>query len=393
MKRILIISPCQMRGETTGLIGKFLVNFENIDKSEYEIDLYDTNYLLGEKHVAKNYPVSNYYSIPNNLTGRIVRTIPKIRSYYAKTITLRILKKILSEKKYDLLIVYQIPYFCDCVIDIAHQEGVKVLMHPWGGDILRVSKEKQERLKRAFAKTDYVKATKNSNCAIATDEVYNVEPSKLKLSIPFLSGIRTLMGINKALGRKEMSNIVGIPVSNSNIICGYSGEETQRHLMMIEAFSKNKEYLPEDYQLLFPVTYCAQASYVQQLKVACEEKGLNAIFFTEYLSNDQMAYLHLLADLIIQIQPWDNGSAFMIESLYCGSQIITGKWLNYRQFEQFGMPYHLIDRPEDLPDMIRKIYTGEVGKPKVPQQLIEMYTIPKDYKRGGFWIELLNQIL
>ena len=79
----------------------------------------------------------------------------------------------------------------------------------------------------------------------------------------------------------------------------------------------------------------------------------------------------------------------MIEALFASNKIVTGRWLKYRQFEQFGVPYFLIDDPEDLSKMLYRIFEGQVTA-KVPQELIDMFTIPSDYDKGKFWRDLFE---
>ena len=392
MNRILIISSCQRRGNSIGIVGDLISDLKRFDRDSREINLFDISFFT-EEHDPALYSVDNYFSIPRTRIGKIIKIIPRIRALYLQKIVENGLESILAKQPIDNIIIYQIPPYTYRLIRIAHKYSAKVILFPWGGDILRVSRVVKNKINKAMALSDYVVAINNSNCAIEAVDTYHVIPQKIRNPRPVLNGVQAIDHVDKNKSRHEMSIELGIPDSNTNIVCGYSGEETQRHMAMIDAIAQNISILPSDTQLLFPVTYCASPQYIESLKKTCTTKGLQAIFFTDYLSNEQMAYLHLITDLFIQIQPWDNGSAFMIEALYCKNQIVTGRWLKYKQFEQFGQPYHLIDKTEDLPDMIKRIFSGEAEKIVVPQKLVDIYTIPAGFKMGSFWKELFDEII
>ena len=136
----------------------------------------------------------------------------------------------------------------------------------------------------------------------------------------------------------------------------------------------------------------ASREYFEIISKRCADNQLKAVFLREFISNEQMAYLHLITDLFINIQDSDCGNAFMIEALFARNQIITGKWLHYEQFEQFGIPYLLIDKKEDLSDKLREVLTEPDKKCLVPDDLIEMYRIPNDFVKGSYWTNIVDNL-
>lgn len=391
MKKILVVSACTMRGNTTGLTGKFLNSIKDLDKSAFEVSLYDIGF-FEEKHASQKYPVKDYFKLPEKGMESLIRKIPKVRSLYAELIIISTFKKIIKSHSYNAVLFHNIPTYVNVLVGIAHANNTKVIFYPWGSDVMNVDLRTQKRLMKAFATVDYVVGSVGSNVVRKAKELYNVPAEKLRLKQMYLSGVQTLMEVRKNLTKEEMSNMVGISYSNYNIICSYNGYISHRHRIIIEAVAKNKSVLPKNYQLVFPMTYGAKDEYVEELRLLCESSGLNAVFITSFLTNEQMAYLHMITDLFIEIQPTDAGNAFMIEALFARNQIITGSWLNYYHFEQFGIPYHLIDSVEDLPNMINKVLTNQIEKPIVPRQLIEMYVMPEGYKKSTFWAELFTTI-
>ena len=396
-KNILVVSACSKRRDTIGLIGGLLNSFKNLDKTKYQISLVDTNF-FEQNHNPKDYIVDEYNSLDKHWYNNIVRYIPRFRTKYANILAVKTFRRLMIEKKFDVVVVYQIPAYADHLVDITHELGAKIVFEPFGSDVLRVFGKTKQKIKKAFSKVDGVVGRTQSNVLIAAQEVYGVPKNKIFEQREVVGGVIRLKNLRGRLSRSEMHNEVGIQYSAYNIVCGYSGRESHRHRMIIEALIQVKDVLPDGYQIVFPMTYGAGEhheiiiNYANELKAICDEASLNTIFMTDFKTAEQMAYLHLITDLFIEIQPTDNGNAFMIEALFAQNRIVTGRWLNYKRFEQFGDPYYLIDKPEDLADMLRKIFTHHVENAKVPQELVNFFDVPDDYLPSEFWSKLFDNL-
>lgn len=391
MKRFLIVSISPMRGNNTGITGKLLDTLRDIDKSKYEVNLFDTSF-FDKKHNPDNYPVAHYYSLPVYLIEKYIRKIPGVRSEYANWLIVKQFKSILKENHFDLVVLYHTPVTSDSLIKIAHKHGTKVLMYPWGGEIMCASRNEQRILQSAFTNVDYVGGYENSNCILTAKNTFKVQDSKIRYRKQYQKGVVLLQQMKGNISRSEMHQILNIPYSDYNIVCAYNGYPTHRHESIIQSIIKNKGVLPHNYQLVFPMTYGANEEYATAMKQLCDNNGLRNCFITAFITNEQMACLHLITDLFINIQDTDCGNAFMIEALFAQNQIITGRWLGYKQFEQFGIPYHLIDKPEDLSEKLKLIFSDKIELPVVPDKLIEMYRIPDGYKAESYWTKLIDSI-
>lgn len=391
MKKFLIVSMSPMRGNTTGITGKLLEKFTNIDKNKYSVSLFDTSF-FDQKHNPENYPVDHYYSLPVFWIEKYMRKIPGVRSWYANWLIVKKFRLLLKENKFDLIVLYHTPVTSDELIRISHKHGIKVIMYPWGGEILCATKFERHLIKSAFDKVDFVGGAEYSNCSIAAKELYGVPDTKFRYSKLYISGVAQLQKLKGTKSRKEMHRALNIPLSDYNIVCAYNGYPTHRHELIVDNIISNKEVLPNNYQLIFPMTYGANDDYIKKLKQLCDDNGLRYCFITEFMTNEQMAYLHLLTDLLINIQDSDCGNAFMIEALFAQNQIVTGRWLGYKQFEQFGVPYHLIDTPEELKNKLAIIFTGKGSRPVIPQELLDMYRIPEGYVACSYWTNLIDSI-
>lgn len=396
MKKILIISACGKRRNTIGLIGGLLSHLSKLDKKKFNISLLDTDF-FERNHNPQDYPV-NYYSLNICWYDDIIRKIPRFRAYYANKAAVRTYRRLLKDNHYNIVLVFQIPIYADQLVKIAHEYNAKILFQPFGSDILRVSERIKQKFKNAFADVDGVCGYEKSGTLNAATDVYNVASDKLKIQKLYLEGVKRISDFRGKFSRNEMMKSLKIPYSEYNIVCGYSGRTSHRHRVIIDALIKEKFFLPNGYQIIFPMTYGAGPhheiilNYAAQLKELCDSVGLNAVFLTEFMSIDEIAYLHLITDLFIEIQPTDNGNAFMMESLFAENKIVTGRWLNYKNFEQYGMPYYLIDSPDDLPEMLHDIFTHNTTSIKIPQALLKQFSVTDEDEPSCFWEKLFDSM-
>ena len=389
MKKILVVSNCSKRGTSTGLAGKFLDQLSKIDKQQFQIFLLDTSFNAdGAKQSL--YPVHSHFTLPKSIVRILVRKIPGLRGIYGINMAIKTYKSLLKKYSFDWVVLYQVQPKADQWTKIAHQYNSKIAFVPWGSEVLRVSGKKQERLRIAFSEVDYVIGAEYANTLLSARDVYSVPEIKLIYYKNYLKGVKLIGKVRDKYSREEMMSSIGIPQSEYNILCGYNGYAGQNHKTIIDALNKNRNILPKGYQLVFPITYGASDDYIEDLKAYCTQLELKSVFITEYLTDEQVAFLHLVTDLFIQIQPTDDGNDFMKEALFAQNQIVTGRWLKYYQFEQYGDPYYVIDTIEELPIMLSRIFSCEVPVPTVPSQLVEDMDSASETDNKLFWEKMFS---
>lgn len=389
MKNILVVSNCSKRGSSTGLTGKFLEQLSDIDRKEYSISLLDLSFSKSSK-TQSNYPVECHYKLPKGIISSIISRIPKIRALYSSKVAKKAFQVILKQRTFDGVILYQVQPNADEWVRIAHENNTKIMFFPWGSEILRASNDVKIHLQHAFSEVDYVIGAQDANTLIYAKEVFNVPDNRILQYKNYLKGVKLIKKIRGKLSRDEMLSSLKIPQSNNIILCGYNGYAGQRHKVIIDAISKCKDVLPDDYILVFPITYGASNEYIQELKNYCAQSKLNSYFITEYLSDEQVAYLHLVTDLFVQIQPTDDGNDFMKEALFAENRIVTGRWLKYLQFEKYGIPYYSIDTLEELPAVLYSIFTGEKQTLTIPLELINTMDSASEEDNKLFWRNLFS---
>lgn len=287
--------------------------------------------------------------------------IPKIRGLVLIHDLKKTMEAIVEEREYYAVNIHQL--FGDTInyVKVAKSHGMKVVLTPWGSDVLRCPKYQVPIIKKMFRLADYV----TSNLPLFSEKyinLYNVHPNKM-LYAGFASEIFDLIPeIKGKYSKSEMADKIGIPVADYYIACGYMADQAQRHKLMIESLGMNSDLIPKNAMLLFPFTYGNGRNeiYMSELKELCDKYNLKCHFVTDYLTNEQMAMLRIIADLFIHIQPTDAASASLVEYLQAGVQVINGKWLDYPNLEKDCIPYHVCEDLESLPELLKNFFEGKL---------------------------------
>ena len=390
-KRILLINDCPRRAGGPGLAASKVAFFNDLDDPKCQTDLLDTSFFMA--HHAEDYQAHEYFAMPSSLWIKYLLKVPHINRVVIEKVVCREFKRLMSKKEYDLVFLYQIPFYSSKIVDIAHKFKTRVLLQPWGSDVLRAEGRDKENVRKTYHSADFLGGNLENNIFVRARDEFGVPESKMIDLKAAMKGVAVADEFKGKYSRGEMSEMLGIPYSPYNIICGYNTYSGQRHKLIISECLSIKESLPEGYQLVFPVTYGGNGKeYVEELKQLCSEGHLNAVFLEKFMTPEQIAYLHLVTDLYINIQPTDTGNAFLIEAISCGNQIVTGSWLGYEQFKQFGNPFYLCDKQEDLGQLLKMIFTKAVDPIYPPDALVKSWVDNSKIPSSVRWQKFLKTI-
>ena len=297
--------------------------------------------------------VDGIYKVTPNLLSRLILKIPRIRVFCWNFLKETLLKKIVNDRKYDLAVIHYMPSDSQRLISICHAAGVKVLLFPWGSEVLRVTPKLSRKLKNAFETSDFIRGD-NEQFKQSLIKKYPTINSTHFVPLTYASpGISMIDSLKNRLTKEEMANALNLPKDRYYIICGYNAGKGQQHKAIIERIAKIQKFLPDNYLLLFPVT-SGQKYGIKSIEIKswCDSFGLRHLCLNSYLTDYQMACLHLISDLFIHVQVTDLANSFIMESVYAGTKVINGSWLHYSDLERYGKPYYTCDSLDDLPDII-----------------------------------------
>lgn len=361
MNRILII-------QNTSHAKRFIRILCNDKPKHLVVDVFNPESCLPSEDESL---ADNFYSINKSAFVKKLCAIKKIGvliNYYLQG---RYLTKLLREKEYNLINIYQIPYNAYQFIKVAHRYNVKVMLTPLGSDVLRINSMCRLFVKRAFATTDFVSANMKTGFANVIKERFKIKDGKM-VNLGFGSeSITAIRNICGKYSRPEMATKVGIPMSEYYICCGYNASLGQNHRTIIEAIIDNKQYLPKNYRIIIPLSYGPDRErIITSLSNICKQNDIAYSFITDFLSLEQLACLRILTDLFVHIQDTDAYNSSLQEFLLANTEIINGAWLRYPSLEESGIPYHLCNDGEDLRSLIKDILTRVIDKPIISRMVI-----------------------
>jgi glycosyltransferase involved in cell wall biosynthesis len=164
----------------------------------------------------------------------------------------------------------------------------------------------------------------------------NIKTKHFPLPIPTIDKLR-IISEEKI---KDVWKKYNISEFDKVIFLGTNASQNEQHLEMINSLSELEQtglIQTSEITLVFPLTYSESRSFEQDknkiISYAKQKlKDYNCIFLTTYLPSEE--YLALLkgSDIFINMRKTDQFAASVIEALYSGCVVISGKWLPYSDF-------------------------------------------------------------
>lgn len=309
------------------------------------------------------------YKVQPSFFYRILLNLPKVRVVVWRYLKERLFKKAIGSSEYDYVVIHSLPSDTLKLVSIAKRSNAKVLLFPWGSEVMRAGNSIKGMLTKAFNNADYIRGDSD----LFIESLLEIYPTiqkdkfvKLTYASPGVSSIERLRG-NKT--KEEMLASLHLPKDRYYIVCGYNAYWGQQHHKIIESIAKVKEDIPSNYLLVFPITYGHESGVGKNdIKVWCDSYGLSYVCLEEYLTDDQMACLHLITDVFIHMQITDLANSYIMEAVFADVKVINGSWLRYSELEQYGIPYHVCKSFEDLPKILVDVINGN-SVVNVPNQL------------------------
>lgn len=376
-KRVLMVANFSRRGKGPAAYVPDLINSIKEIAPEIRIDVLigaQGAYLTDEEVEANNI----YKVLPGRISGLFLKA-PKVRVFVWNWIKEKLYKKVVYSKKYDFVVLHSLPTDSNTLVKLAKSAGKKVLLFPWGSDVLRASGRLAKRHNLAFGMADFIRGDSQKFMEDLINKYPSIHPDKY-VNLTYASpGISYINKIRGCITKDEMATLLSLPQDRYYIVCGYNAYYGQQHKTIIEKIAEVRNQLPSNYLLLFPITY-GHESGISSLNIEtwCKGYGLNYHCFTDYLTDQQMACLHLLSDVFIHLQLTDAANSFIMEALCANTKVINGSWLHYPDLEKYGNPFYVCNNLNNLPAVLLDTVKDSTCSP-IPNALkkeFENYTWP-----------------
>lgn len=334
--RILIIG-----GGNDNHIIRLLTNLKK-KLPEVKIDFYDYEYDKNAK--CKTLCEDIYGPSPFlNYVGYLVNRIFKLKFVIYLSFWFGFFR---IKKKYDIANVHYVFPQLLWSVNIIKKKCQKLVLTPWGSDVLRQDEKSIKILKRIYNHADYITAP-ITGFREKIKEIFQISEDRL-YATAFGSEMIDLITANEDLTKTEAKKRLGFD-GNFVITIGYNACPEHHHLEIIEQINNVRSRLPENLVLILPMSYYVTSKqHIVDVKNLLLKYKFDYYCFEKYISNDELLLVRKCSDVFIHAQTTDAASASLTEYLLTDNIVLNASWLRYPQLEKFGCPYYKFDKLGDI---------------------------------------------
>lgn len=312
---------------------------------DIEIHLYDKN---------PNNEFYNYSSLDKvykNDRLKLFLSIPYFRRFFRPFKVKYDFKKI--DEFYDIVHILAWTHDTDLFLKNKHQICKKLLISITGRDFTAYRKEPFDLIRSRLMKHVDAFVFAHANTENLFTEYYHIK--KKTFINKFGVGMLDKIDVVKSKDIIEIKKKWGFPIDKPIIVVGSNGVHWQQHNEIMDELLKYRDSLLTKLFLVFPITYNRTEHLIAKLKKKVNENNLDHIFLENFLSEEKLADLRIISDVMIQVQTYDQFSGATQEHLHAGSVVITGSWLPYDDLKKAGAYYHTVNCIKDIPLTLQNV--------------------------------------
>lgn len=326
MKRIAVIGDCN---------SIFVKNYiETVLVGEYEVVLIEENPLTD---VYRNYYESHGIKVEPLYSGigRLIRRVPYIRSTIGCHLWVQ--KMIKKYGQFDFVHVHGVCNSRQTIGEALRPFTTKLIVSVWGDELLRRTSKQLKRISSIYDIADHITLVSDKMIA-SFEEVYGKKySSKISKNRFSISAIADIMDeIASKESREEMCLSLGISNSNKiNIYVGHNGRPQQRHLEINEQLKELPSSVKSKIILVYSMNYGASMEHRNKVLNDAAKTGCQYTIICGYRSEEDVARMRLVCDILLHAQLTDAASASVRECLYGGAIVVNGDWLPYNTIPEY----------------------------------------------------------
>lgn len=233
----------------------------------------------------------------------------------------------------------------------------------WGSDLLRASDRALRQMLPYLRRCDRLTACNErmrdklrQSCG---EELYQ----KTRMTIWGQDGFAAIDGILSNETRENCRAHYGIRPNNYVVSIGYSADNAQHQLEVVEALSALPKENLSHMTLVLQQTYVKRdPAYMERVRQAAEALPCQTVVLRDFLDLTETARLRLCADLFILAISTDAFAASMQEYLYAGAVFLMGDWLGYPQLDELGIPINRFHEYKELPALVQQAMNGKLQR-------------------------------
>jgi hypothetical protein len=216
--------------------------------------------------------------------------------------------------------------------------GRPYAIHLWGSDFVYWRRRNNWLLRLVLRRARFVSLANTQMLAEArTLWGKQVRFRTLRFGLDAIDDLREPTGSSDANPRTDALQIV----------MGTNSQVAQQHEDMIQAIESMPETTKRRCSFVFPLNYGDRVNRERVLK-RLKQTSFQHSVLDRMIFGRQLADFRRSTHVLVQIQTHDALSGAMLESLYAGARVITGRWLPYDDLRSQGIDWIEIDRTAEL---------------------------------------------
>jgi len=262
----------------------------------------------------------------------------------------------------------------------------------YGSDYYRKSKYQKKLQENILKKANIITFTNKETLNSFNKYFKNKYSDKIKV-VRF--GLKPLEYID--LFRDDplpnMKSEFNIPKNSFVVTCGYNASKGQQHEKIIKSLELVRNKLPDNVYFVFPMSY-GNEKYIFKIKTMLNKSKLKYIILKEFYSSEKVARLRLLSDIMIHVQISDQFSGSMQEYIYADNVVITGNWLPYQTFKDYGIYMEEVSSIEEIgKKTLGVINNYKKYKAKSCENKYKIWELSSWESNGNKWMEIYSEII
>lgn len=266
--------------------------------------------------------------------------------------TRRALQKM--DSNYDAIVLHFVFFFLAPHVFLMRAMTKNIVAVIWGSDFYRAGKIKGAIQRIIYRFSQFIVFTNPATKDEFETKNALIPREKLRVArfgLPVLDEIEKINSIQ--LSRSEICATFGLPANKILIFVGYNANLSQQQIFVIENFASMDEKIKSKAALIFTLGY-GDSSAEKKIKESLElNKVDNYVILSRFYGSYEIAQLRCVTDVLINIQPSDQFSGSMQETLYAGGRVIAGKWLPYEEIINAGAQIRSIQDRNEITHAIK----------------------------------------
>lgn len=321
---------------------------------------------------VKNKCIVDVLSIDNycNIEGlRINKTINKNKPHgrLMGIISCQVgLFKIINEldSDYDCIVIHFIDIRLSFILSMLVKKTKRIVSVIWGSDFYRASSGFRKKLQGIiYRKSSAIAFTNPLTAEDFKKKWPNLKRIPLviaRFGLPVLDEIKNIR--NKNIPRTALCDFFELPSNKVLILAGYNANLAQQQEFIIKQFSHVNIELREKAFIVFPLGYGNSLAENVIRKLLDTHEIKNFKILNKFYNFRDVAKLRSITDVLINIQPSDQFSGSMQETLFAGGRIIAGAWLPYAEISKNGASIIYVNTIDDVGTTIKQEILKGVSK-------------------------------